>query len=110
MEFYVAVRTRNWIDPEWLDQKINEGYRDIFGPFHTISDADEQYDRILKWVDDDDYGIYARDNKKRWWLIRTHRDGTCSYRRMYYGSEYRPANWKESLTVFVANAINAEHE
>lgn len=98
MEFYVAVRTRCFIDSEWLDRKISgvEKSGDIYGPFVTITEADEQYEKVLDWVDDDDYGIYAHDDKKCWWIIRTYRNGRCSYRRLTY-----PSEWHETLTVAV---------
>ena len=103
MEFYVAVRTRCFIDPEWLDRKISgiDASGDIYGPFVTIAEADEQYEKVLNWVDDDDYGIYAHDDKNRWWLIRSHRNGHCSYRRLS-GSQQE---WHETLTVAVGLAI-----
>ena len=98
MEFYVAVRTRCFIDSEWLDRKISgvEKSGDIYGPFVTITEADEQYEKVLDWVDDDDYGIYAHDDKKCWWLIRSYRNGHCSYRRLTY-----PSDWHETLMVAV---------
>ncbi len=106
MKFYVAVRTRCFIDPEWLDKKISCVEKDysygggIYGPFVTIAEADEQYEKVLDWVDDDDYGIYAHDDKNRWWLIRSDRNGHCSYRRLSCQSE-----WHESLTATVGLAI-----
>ncbi len=103
MKFYVAVRTRCFIDPEWLDRKISgiDASGDIYGPFVTITEADEQYEKVLNWVDDDDYGIYAHDDKNCWWLIRSHRNGHCSYRRLS-GSQQE---WHETLTVAVGLAI-----
>lgn len=106
MEFFVAVRTeRCYVDLEWLERKISGANQFdysgvVYGPFVTITEADEQYEKILDWVDDDDYGIYARDDKNRWWLIRTHRNGHCSYRRLTY-----PSEWHETLTAAVGLAI-----
>lgn len=79
LKFYIGVRARATIGSKWLEKKTSDPDEyggDIYGPFITIQDAYRKYQEVLKFVDDDDYGIFACDDKDRWWKISRLYDGS----------------------------------
>ena len=85
MQYYFAQKYRSSIETTWLDEMIfKHDTNNVSGPYNNIITPITMFFNAGQFIDDEDFAVFVKDNKYRWWRIVPYKDGTCYYREMKY--------------------------